>query len=115
MTGHTEALKAKRATLQGRPFVCTLTGPKRARGRRKSRGRARPGQGDALPAGTNEDTNGLFRQYMPKGTDLSVYTAEALERIERSHNSRPRKALGFMTPSPSVRAASSGTTNENVP
>jgi IS30 family transposase len=49
--------------------------------------------------GSNENTNGLLRQYMPKGTDLSKHSAEDLERIQISLNNRPRKTLGFMKPS----------------
>ena len=48
---------------------------------------------------SNENTNGLLRQYMPKGTDLSVHSAKDLQRIAHSLNDRPRKALGFMSPS----------------
>lgn len=48
---------------------------------------------------SNENTNGLVRQYMPKGTDLSKRSAEDLAEIARSLNNRPRKSLGFMKPS----------------
>jgi IS30 family transposase len=49
--------------------------------------------------GSNENTNGLLRQYMPKGTDLSLLSAEDLARFSRSLNNRPRKTLGIMKPS----------------
>jgi transposase, IS30 family len=48
--------------------------------------------------GSNENTNGLLRQYMPKRSDLSVHNAADLERIALSLNNRPRETLGFMTP-----------------
>ena len=49
--------------------------------------------------GSNENTNGLLRQYMPRGTDLSVLSAQDLARIAQSLNDRPRDTLGFMKPS----------------
>ena len=49
--------------------------------------------------GTNENTNGLIRQYFPKGTDFKKVSIKAIKKAERRLNSRPRKTLGFYTPS----------------
>lgn len=48
--------------------------------------------------GTNENTNGLVRHYLPKGTDFAKISKEQVAYIENSINSRPRKGLGFKTP-----------------
>jgi IS30 family transposase len=48
--------------------------------------------------GSNENMNGLLRDYFPKGTDLSIHTPEDLTRIALEVNDRPRKTLGWRRP-----------------
>jgi IS30 family transposase len=48
--------------------------------------------------GTNENTNGLLRQYFPKGTDLGTITELELDQVAAELNDRPRKRLGFHKP-----------------
>ena len=52
----------------------------------------------ARDLGVNENTNGLLRHYFPKGTDLSRWTAEEINAVAHTLNTRPRKTLGWRTP-----------------
>src|SRR6202522_3126813 len=59
--------------------------------------------------GSNENTNGLLRQYFPRGTDLSGYSQAQLDHVSLRLNQRPRKTLGFETPASKLRASVAST------
>ena len=58
--------------------------------------------------GSNENANGLLRQYLPKRTDLNVHDPASLARIEDRLNTRPRKRFGWRSPSEEFTAALAG-------
>jgi len=59
--------------------------------------------------GTNKNTNGLLRQYLPKKTDLSGYSQADLNKVALRLNQRPRKTLGFETPASKLQASVAST------
>ena len=59
--------------------------------------------------GSNENTNGLLRQYLPKKEDLSRYSQTELDEIALRLNQRPRKTLGFQTPADKLQASIAST------
>src|SRR5262245_50684281 len=64
--------------------------------------------------GTNENTNGLLRQYFPKGTDLSVHGAEEIAAVAAALNSRPRKTLDWKPPSEALAQLLPSANNDSV-
>jgi IS30 family transposase len=64
--------------------------------------------------GTNENTNGLLRQYFPKGTDLSMHSAEEIAAVAAALNSRPRKTLDWRTPAETLHQFLLSANNDRV-
>jgi len=59
--------------------------------------------------GSNENTNGLLRQYFPKETDLSAYSQAQLDQVSLRLNQRPRETLGFQTPASKLQQSVAST------
>jgi IS30 family transposase len=64
--------------------------------------------------GTNENTNGLLRQYFPKGSDLSIHGPDEIHRVQDILNNRPRKRLGFRTPNEALTTLIQEDINQDV-
>ena len=64
--------------------------------------------------GTNENTNGLLWQYFPKGTDLSRWSAQEIQAVAHTLNTRPQKALGWKTPAEAVNEYLKSVERSNV-
>jgi IS30 family transposase len=58
--------------------------------------------GSPWERGTNENTNGLIRQYSPKGTDFRTVSTKEINRVQRQLNQRPRKAINYRTPEEAI-------------
>ena len=102
--GHHRQDAAPAQTPAQQPDLGPGSGTRPAQTDRRLAGHGRLLLRPALPwqRGTNENTNGLLRQYFPKGTDLSVYPEDYLDAVAEELNDRPRKTLGFMKPSEKI-------------
>ena len=68
----------------------------------------------AFERGTNENTNGLIRQYLPKKTDFKNFSHQEIKKIERRLNNRPRKKLGFLTPNEAYHGVNSKEVTQEI-